>query len=103
MCLVCRRMKQTDQLLRTVSRKNSTQLEPNPDARIPGKGAYFCKTEDCLERLQHEKKLRRLFRDRFKEDCLSWMLGLRKQIQPGNEVSFHGSLNSDQLIKGEGL
>ena len=86
MCLVCREIKPRNLLIRLVRGPGSTKWEPNPDARITGKGAYFCKTEDCLQRLQDEKKLRRLFRDRFKEDCLSWMLRMREQAEQGSEI-----------------
>lgn len=34
---------------------------------------YLCKTLECLERLQKERRLRKLFLDRFSGEDLAWM------------------------------
>ena len=73
MCLVCRALKSRDQLLRFVKSKEDGSFLPNADGRLPGKGIYFCRTGDCLQRMQKERRLRRLLLDKLTDSALEWI------------------------------
>ncbi len=46
MCTVCRTMKDREELFRVV--KNSDGVFVDKDNKIQGRGAYICKTEECV-------------------------------------------------------
>ena len=73
MCLVCRVLKTRDQLFRLVKSKEDGSFLPNAEGRLPGKGIYFCRTGDCLQRMQKERRLRRQLLDKLDNDTLEWM------------------------------
>lgn len=74
MCLVCRELKPRDQLFRLVKHKEDGSFTPNADGLIPGKGVYFCRYGDCIDRLQKERRLRRQLADKLKHGALEWMV-----------------------------
>lgn len=74
MCLVCRELKPRDRLFRLVKRPEDGSFVPNADGRIAGKGIYFCRDGDCIERLHKERRLRRQLADKLKAGALEWML-----------------------------
>lgn len=73
MCIVCRNLRPRTELLRLVRPTGRTDLVPDPTGRKTGKGFYLCRNQDCLARLQKEKKLRRLFAGRIAPEVFSWM------------------------------
>ena len=73
MCLVCRVLKPRDQMFRLVKSKEDGSYLPNPLGERSGKGIYFCRTGDCLQRMQKERRLRRQLLDRIQPDCWEWM------------------------------
>lgn len=75
MCLVCRELKPRDQLFRLVRRRENGSFAPNTEGRIPGKGIYFCRDGDCIERLHKERRLRRQLAEKLEPGALEWMLG----------------------------
>jgi hypothetical protein len=48
-CVACRRKREKAELLRWVVTGGTAR--PDPAARGPGRGAYVCRDERCLERL----------------------------------------------------
>ena len=78
MCLVCRDLKSRDQLFRFVKSKEDGSFLPNAEGRLPGKGIYFCRTGDCLQRMQKERRLRRQILDKLSESALEWMQASRE-------------------------
>jgi predicted RNA-binding protein YlxR (DUF448 family) len=78
MCLVCRTLKTRDQLLRFVKSKEDGSFLPNAEGRLPGKGIYFCRTGDCLQRMQKERRLRRQLLDKLSESALEWIQASRE-------------------------
>ncbi len=46
MCTVCRTIKDREELFRVV--KNSDGVFVDKDNKIQGRGAYICKTEECV-------------------------------------------------------
>lgn len=73
MCIVCRNLRPRTELLRLVRPTGRNDLVPDPTGRKPGKGFYLCRNQDCLARLQKEKKLRRLFAGRIAPEVFCWM------------------------------
>ncbi len=78
MCLVCRALKTRDQLIRLVKSKEDGSFLPNAEGRLPGKGIYFCRTGDCLQRMQKERRLRRQLLDKLDNDTVQWMMASRE-------------------------
>ena len=78
MCLVCRSLKTRDQLFRLVKSKEDGRFFPNADGSLPGKGIYFCRTGDCLQRMQKERRLRRQLLDKLSDNALGWMQASRE-------------------------
>lgn len=78
MCLVCRGLKPRDQFFRLVKSKEDGRFLPNQDGSLPGKGIYFCRTGDCLQRLQKERRLRRQLLDKLSDSALDWMQASRE-------------------------
>ena len=46
-CVVCRRIADRDQLWR-ISRRANGVIAFDPEARLEGRGAYFCRTAECI-------------------------------------------------------
>lgn len=78
LCLICRELKPRTQLLRLVKSKPDGSYLPNPEGRSPGKGIYFCRTGDCLQRMQKERRLRRQWLDKFQPAVLEWIMASRE-------------------------
>lgn len=78
MCLVCRVLKTRDQLFRLVKSKEDGRFLPNQDGSLPGKGIYFCRTGDCLQRMQKERRLRRQLSEKLSDSALEWMQASRE-------------------------
>ena len=72
-CLVCRQDRPRNKLFRLVKIKEVAYFIPNPLGQLPGKGIYFCRDSSCLERLQKERKLKRLFLEKLQQGALAWM------------------------------
>lgn len=54
--------------------KEVAHLVPNPSGSLPGKGIYFCRESSCLDKLQKDRKLKRLFLEKLQKEGLAWML-----------------------------
>lgn len=74
MCLVCRVLKPRNRLLRLVKSKEDGNFIPNAEGSRSGKGIYFCRVGDCLQRMQKERRLRRQFLEKLPEETWQWML-----------------------------
>lgn len=74
MCVVCRALRPKIALFRFVREASGSKL--GLDRELPpraGRGLYLCRSLECLERLQKEWRLRKLFLDRFSGEDLAWM------------------------------
>lgn len=58
MCVGCREMKPKRELIRVVRAPDGT-LSLDPVGKKPGRGAYVCKSEACLNRAIKQKQLER--------------------------------------------
>lgn len=58
MCVGCREMKPKRELIRVVRAPDGT-VSLDPVGKKPGRGAYVCRSEDCLKRAIKQKQLER--------------------------------------------
>lgn len=67
MCVGCREMKPKKELLRVVkSPENVVSLDVT--GRKPGRGAYVCKSAECLEKAIRQRQLERAFECAISEE-----------------------------------
>ena len=60
MCIVCREMKDKRDLIRVVRFKDG-EVNIDLSGKANGRGAYLCKSEDCLNQARKKKSLERAF------------------------------------------
>jgi len=60
MCLGCKEMKPKKELIRVV-RNNEGEINIDLVGKKPGRGAYLCKSVDCLEKAIKAKRLEKAF------------------------------------------
>ena len=58
MCVGCREMKEKKSLIRVV-RSPEGEVSLDPVGKKPGRGAYICRSADCLKRAIRQKQLER--------------------------------------------
>ncbi len=59
-CTACNEQKEKQELLRIV-RTTEGNIEADLTGKKNGRGAYICKDEECLKKLQKSKRLDRVF------------------------------------------
>ncbi len=64
MCIGCRQMRPKRELVRVV-RSSEGHISFDPIGRAPGRGAYLCKNEACLERAMKTRALERTFEQKI--------------------------------------
>ena len=60
MCVGCREMKPKRELIRVVKSPEGI-VSMDPTGRKPGRGAYVCRSAECLKRAIKQKQLERAF------------------------------------------
>ena len=74
MCVGCREMKPKREMIRVVKSPEG-QVAMDPTGRKPGRGAYVCKSAECLKKAIKQKQLERAFEcplgDEVKDALLS--------------------------------
>lgn len=55
-CVVCRTQKNKNELLRIVKNKDN-EIKIDDRGKEPGRGAYICYSEECLEKAIKSKKI----------------------------------------------
>lgn len=61
MCIVCRGRGEKYGLIRVVKPKDA-EISVDLTGKKQGRGAYICKTTECVQKAQKERKLNRAFR-----------------------------------------
>ena len=61
MCIACRAMKDKRDLLRIVKEKTG-EISVDNTGKKNGRGAYICKDEECLKKLEKQKLLNKTFK-----------------------------------------
>ena len=80
MCLGCKEMKPKKELIRVV-RNNEGEISIDTVGKKPGRGAYICKSSDCLEQAIKAKRLDKAFETSISSDIYN---NLRKQLEESN-------------------
>ena len=66
MCVVCRQMKLKDELLRIT--KKDGEFSVDVSGKLPGRGAYICKGNDCREKFEKQRSFERAFKGAFPQE-----------------------------------
>jgi uncharacterized protein len=76
MCLGCQEMKPKKELIRVV--KNSDgNIKIDVTGKAPGRGAYICKSSECLEKAIKSKRFEKAFETKISEEIFK---GLREEL-----------------------
>lgn len=59
MCIVCREHKPTQELIRVTYNAKTDKAEPDKDSKNTGRGAYICKSEECMKKARKKHVLER--------------------------------------------
>lgn len=79
-CTGCREMKPKRELIRVV-RSPEDEISIDFRGKKPGRGAYVCRSEECLKRAVKSKALERAFGVQVPGDVLA---ELREQMEAGD-------------------
>ena len=60
MCVVCRKMKSKEELLRITKYDGDFQIDIS--GKLPGRGAYICKEGGCREKFEKQRAFERAFK-----------------------------------------
>lgn len=70
MCVGCREMKNKRDLIRVVKTPEGG-ITIDAKGKLPGRGAYICPNEDCLQKAVKTKGLERAFKQPITEEIFS--------------------------------
>ena len=74
-CIACNEQKEKNELLRIV-RTPEHKIEVDLTGKKNGRGAYICKSEECLNKIIKSKKLERSFEIEIKSDFYEEIRGV---------------------------
>ncbi len=86
MCVGCREMKPKKELLRVV-RSPEGSLSVDATGRKPGRGAYVCRSAECLKKAIRQKQLERAFECALQDEVKE---ALMRELQALEENSGEG-------------
>ncbi len=66
-CIGCNEMKDKKELIRIV-RNNIGEMNVDPIGKMPGRGAYICKSVDCFDSAVKAKRLERTFKTKIPDE-----------------------------------
>ncbi len=78
MCVVCRKMKDKDELIRAVKSKDG-ELRVDKSGKLPGRGAYVCREGDCISCLDKVKGLERAFKGKVPAEVKEEILKMNEE------------------------
>ena len=73
MCVGCREMKEKRQLLRIVKNAEG-QISFDRVGKAPGRGAYVCRSQECLTKAVRQKQLERALETKIEEAVYSQLM-----------------------------
>ena len=79
MCVVCREMKTKEQLIRVVKSKDGVSIDTT--FRAQGRGAYVCRSIDCIENAQKRGAFERSFSVKVDPELYSTLEALIKDAE----------------------
>lgn len=62
MCIGCRQMKPTHELLRFAKDFENNEVSIDLNKKVFGRGAYICRSEECIKLAMKKKALERVFK-----------------------------------------
>ena len=68
MCVGCREMKPKKELVRVVRTQDGIRFDKT--GRLPGRGAYICPNQDCLNKAVKIKAIDRVLESKLEEDVI---------------------------------
>lgn len=74
-CIVCNTQNEKKELLRIVKSKDGV-IEVDLTGKKNGRGAYICKSEECLNKLVKTKKLEKAFKQEISDDIYESIRGV---------------------------
>lgn len=76
MCIGCQTMKQKKELIRVVKNAEGN-IKVDLTGKSPGRGAYICKSSECLEKAIKQKRFEKAFETSISEEIYN---GLRDEL-----------------------
>ena len=73
MCVGCREMKEKRELLRIVKNAEG-QISFDRVGKAPGRGAYICRSAECLEKAVRQRQLERALETRIDESVFAQLM-----------------------------
>ena len=74
MCVVCRQMQDKRSLLRVVKDKEGN-ISVDATGKKNGRGAYICKSEDCINKMLKQKSFNRAFKTNISDEVYQSIKG----------------------------
>lgn len=65
-CVGCGTRRDKIELIRIVNNKNDINIDPG--GNLPGRGAYICPNNDCLEKARKKNKLANALKTKLSDD-----------------------------------
>lgn len=74
-CMACNEQKEKQELLRIVKSKDGV-IEVDLTGKKNGRGAYICKSEECLNKIIKSKRLERIFEQEISPELYESLRGV---------------------------
>ena len=84
MCVGCREMKPKKELIRVVKRPTG-EIVLDPTGKLSGRGAYVCRSENCLTRAIKQKQLDRALEQKLEDQVFDQLRAMLKSLPPPTE------------------
>lgn len=77
MCVVCREMRDKSDLIRVVKTPDG-KIEIDNSQKRDGRGAYICKSRECLEKLNKNRAFNRAFKTTAPDEIYQSLINLKE-------------------------
>ena len=84
MCVTCRTMRPKRELIRLVASQDG-EIALDPVGKKPGRGAYVCRSRQCLEQAIRGRKLDRGLKTRVDEKVIAALTAEMESLPPDEE------------------
>lgn len=74
-CIGCREKKNKQELIRIVCNKNN-EISVDLKQRLEGRGAYICKNEECLKKVQKGNRLKNALKTKVENEKYEELRGV---------------------------
>ena len=74
-CIGCREKKYKQELIRIVCNKNN-EISVDLKQRLEGRGAYICKNEECLKKVQKGNRLKNALKTKVENEKYEELRGV---------------------------